>query len=229
MNILAVVAHPDDVEMWCGGTLRKYAEKGHKISIIIATNGRTGTHRETDDRELIERREREELAASKFYEADVQFLRQDDGELFNDRQTRRQVINAIRRAKPDVIFTHPPYDENVDHFTTGELVRNSIAYLPLSNVRVEEPPLKRQPMVFFVDNYAGIGPMPEAFVDITKQFETKNRALLCHQSQLTADTHWLEMLEVQARFRGMQYNVKYAEAFTGFKLFESMPDYSVLP
>ena len=79
MNVLAVVAHPDDVEMWCGGTLRKYAEQGHKVSIIIVTNGRTGTHQETDDRELIVRREQEALAASKYYKADVQFLRQDDG------------------------------------------------------------------------------------------------------------------------------------------------------
>ena len=179
MNVLAVVAHPDDVEMWCGGTLRKYAEQGHKVSIIIVTNGRTGTHQETDDRELIVRREQEALAASKYYNADVQFLRQDDGELFNDRETRRIVITAIRRAKPDIIFTHPPHDENVDHFTTGEIVRNSIVYLPLANVRVEEPPLKQQPMVFFVDTYAGIGPMPDVFVDITEQFEAKKKALLC--------------------------------------------------
>lgn len=229
MNVLAVVAHADDAEIWCGGTLRKYAELGHKVSIIVATNGRTGTHVETDDQELIAQREREQLEAANYYPADVQFLRQDDGELFNDRETRLLMINAIRRARPNVILSHHACDENVDHFTTGELVRNSLVYLPLHNVRVDEPPLPHQPMLFMFDTYAGVGPMPTAFVDITEQFEVKKKALLCHKSQISPDTSWDEMIEVQSRFRGMQYNVKYAEAFTGFQLFESMSDYKLLP
>lgn len=229
MRILAVVAHADDTDLWCGGTLKKYVEQGHTASIIVATNGRTGTHHKVDDQELIARREKEQLAAASLYPADVQFLRQDDGELFNDRDTRRLMIDAIRRAAPDVILTHNPCDENVDHHTTGELVLSSIVYLPLENVRVDTPALPRQPVVFLLDTYAGIGPMPTAFVDITSQMEYKKQALRCHTSQIGTDTAWMEMLEVQSRFRGMQGGFQYAEAFTGFQLFDSMPDYKLLP
>ncbi|WNX84993.1 PIG-L deacetylase family protein [Agathobaculum sp. NTUH-O15-33] len=229
MNVLAVVAHPDDADLWCGGTLKKYAEQGHTVSILVATNGRTGTHCKVDDQELIARREKEQLAAASLYPAAVQFLRLDDGELFNDRDTRRLMIDAMRRAQPDVILTHDPCDGNVDHHTVGAIVQDSIVYLPLENVRVQTPALQRQPTVFLMDTYAGVGPMPTAFVDITDQFETKRQALLCHRSQLTAETSWEEMLEVQGKFRGMQAGFRYAEAFKGFQLFDSMPDYKLLP
>ena len=139
------------------------------------------------------------------------------------------MIDAMRRAQPDVILTHDPCDGNVDHHTVGAIVQDSIVYLPLENVRVQTPALQRQPTVFLMDTYAGVGPMPTAFVDITDQFETKRQALLCHRSQLTAETSWEEMLEVQGKFRGMQAGFRYAEAFKGFQLFDSMPDYKLLP
>lgn len=230
MKITAVMAHPDDTDIWCGGTLRKYYEQGHEISIIVVTNGRTGTNEPVSDSWLIEARQKEQLSSAKIYDAKrVIFLENDDSELFETPETRRQIITAIRELEPDVILTHNLKDQNSDHRVTAQLVINSLIPLPLYTVRADAPAVKKVPVVFMADTYAGIDNQPEAYVDISQQFAYKKKALECHKTQLTGEIKWMDLMELQTRFRGFQAGYDYAEGFTAFRMYSSVPDYHLLP
>lgn len=105
----------------------------------------------------------------------------------------------------------------------------SLIPLPLENVRADAPAMKKAPVVFMADTYAGIDNQPEAYVDITAQFESKRKALLCHKTQLTGEIKWLDLMELQTRFRGFQASCEYAEGFTAFRMYSALPSYHLLP
>lgn len=230
MKIAAIMAHPDDTDLWCGGTLRKYYEQGHTISIVVLTNGRTGTNEPVPDAQLIARRQREQCTSAKLYGVeDVVFLGFPDSELFETAETRKAVITAIRRIAPDVILTHHLRDQNSDHRVTAALVTNSLIPLPLENVHADAPVVTSIPAVFMADTYAGIDNQPEAYVDITDQFSWKQQGLRCHKSQLTGTIRWMDLMELQTRFRGFQAGCTYAEGFTAYRVYSSVADYGLLP
>ena len=122
LNILALFAHPDDVECICAGTLLKYKKAGHKIYIALTTSGNTGSNQISSREEIASIRESEMLESAKFLDAEVMFLRYEDESLFDTPETRRSVLTAIRWADPDVIFTHHPRDWSTDHNVTAKLV-----------------------------------------------------------------------------------------------------------
>ena len=228
MRILAVGAHPDDADIFCAGTLAKCAKRGDDIAVCVLTDGRTGSVEIVDGEELIGRRRREQTEAAKHYGGTVNFLDFGDGELFHDNKSLLKVVDAVRRANPDLIFTHNLEDRNTDHISCGELVTRSMIYLTLPNVRVAAPVMSRTPQLFYWDSYAGINFQPVAYVDITDEMAVKRAAVSCHKSQLVC-TDWDEMMDVMARFRGLQANVRHAEGFTGYQTFAAMPDYRNLP
>ena len=96
MNILAVGAHPDDIEYNVGGTLLKYKKQGHKIFIALTTSGNTGSNVMTDPEEIGRVREAEMLKAAETYGAEVRFLRNNDERLMDTDETRSQVLDAMR-------------------------------------------------------------------------------------------------------------------------------------
>ena len=112
MNILAVCAHPDDIELNVGGTLLKYKKQGHRIFIALTTSGNTGSNVMTDVKEIERVREAEMMQSAALYGAEVRFMRNDDERLLDTNETRTQVLDAMRWADPDVIFTHFPEDES---------------------------------------------------------------------------------------------------------------------
>ena len=130
MNILALGSHPDDVEFLCAGTLLKYKQQGHKIFIALTTSGNIGSNLIEGREEIARIREAEQLEAAKLYEAEVRFLRYDDEGLVDSQQVRRNILNAIRWANPEVIFTNPPCDRSTDHNMTGTLVGRVMLSLP---------------------------------------------------------------------------------------------------
>lgn len=109
------------------------------------------------------------------------------------------------------------------------MVTNSLIPLPLYTVRADAPAVKKVPVVLMADTYAGIDNQPEAYVDISQQFPYKRKALECHQSQLTGEIKWMDLMELQTRFRGFQAGCAYAEGFTAFRMYSSEPDYHLLP
>ena len=98
MNVLALCAHPDDIEFNCVGTLLKYKKQGHSIFYALTTSGNIGSNEYESREEIATVREEEQLEASKMLDARVRFLRFEDQGLQDTSETRRAVINASPRS-----------------------------------------------------------------------------------------------------------------------------------
>lgn len=237
MNILALGAHPDDVELLCAGTLLKFESQGHKIFLALTTSGNIGSNLLSSREEVARLREKEQLAAAKHYDAQVRFLRFDDEGLFDTPETRKAVINAIRWANPDVILTNPPFDQSTDHAMTGRIVSEVILSLPGKLIPAEEEPITKKPSVFYWDIPGGIGFHPEIWVDISDFMDRKLAAVAEHKSQFqwTSDYmpkgswDFLDYCRTMARYRGIQAGFRYAEGFIGYKILGYVADYRLLP
>lgn len=217
MRILAVGAHPDDIEILCGGTLARYAAEGHHVEIAIATDGTAG-HRDIPPEALAPLRREEAEAAASIIGAEVHWMGYPDEFLFDDAPTRLAFTDTIRRADPDVILTHAANDYHPDHRATSALVFNASFIATLPNIATEHAPCGAVPGLFYMDTLAGRDFEPAAFVDIRSTFDVKQRMLACHESQVEwlrhhDDIDILEFTETVARARGLQAGVPYAEAF----------------
>ena len=233
MNILAIGAHPDDVDEHVGGTLLKYAKAGHRIFIVLTTSGNTGSSKKMDPKEIERIREAEASESAKAYGAQIRFLRADDERLLDTDEMRTKVLDAMRWADPDVIFTHSSDDESTDHRVTSQLVRAMILSLPGVNQRATERPCTKKVSLFMWENDAGVNSLPEVYVDISDEFPKKLEAMGCHRSQYDYMTTFncelgSDMRKLDA-FRGMQCGCEYAECFRAFRIHGYMPDFKLLP
>jgi len=127
MNILAIGAHPDDVESQAGGTLAKYAKAGHKVFTATATNGNIGSATLSMGK-IAKVRKEEARKAAALIGAEYICLDYDDEMFFEDRAARIKFINLVRYCKADVILTHNPVDYNPDHELTSKII-NDIAVM----------------------------------------------------------------------------------------------------
>jgi len=234
MNILAIGAHPDDIEFTCGGTLLKYRAAGHKIFVALTTSGNIGSNVIEGREKIAAIREAEQLEAAKLYDADVRFLRYNDEGLVDSEEVRRSILNAMRWANPDVIFTNYPGDMSTDHNVTSTLVGRMMLSLPGKNVPADEPPITKTPSLFYWDTAAGLHFEPEAYVDITDTMEMKLKALELHKSQFA----WMSTFQeasltghcrVLGEFRGLAIGSKYAEGFRAYRIHGYMPNFKLLP
>jgi LmbE family N-acetylglucosaminyl deacetylase len=217
MRILAIAAHPDDLELLCGGTLARFAARGDHVIMAHACRGDKG-HTQIPPARLAEVRDEEATAAAAVLGAEAMCLDFPDGEIHVSDTSTRRVADAIRIAKPDLIITHDPADYHGDHTAVSQLVM-AASYIATAPYYVTDHPahLAVSP-VYFMDTLAGINFMPGEYVDITDTLALKKQAMARHASQLSwikehHDTDILEFIEVVARFRGLQCGVKYAEAF----------------
>ena len=110
-KLMAISAHPDDMEFGCGGTIGKWIREGWEGALVIATDGRAGTSDpDTKPEDLVKTREAEARAAAHVLGIqDVTFLGYPDGELDDTRELREHVVREIRRFRPEVVFTFDPY------------------------------------------------------------------------------------------------------------------------
>ena len=226
-RILAIHAHPDDVEFQCAGTLALLREAGCPVTIATMTPGDCGSA-EHDAEAIAAIRRGEAQAAADRIGAEYVCLEFRDLAIFDDDESRRRVVEALRRARPDVVLTAPPSDYLCDHEVTSRLVRDACFAAPAPNYATRQwdpaPPLARIPHLFFVDPLGGVDregrPVAADFhVDVTRVFETKRAMLACHASQ----RNWLlrqhgidEYLDSQAAWsarRGREVGVAHAEAF----------------
>lgn len=200
MNVLALGAHPDDIEYGCGGMLTKYAEKGHHVYMFVASDGGRGgdpavRRREQEDAALV-------LGATKIFWGDYQ-----DTEVPLNRDLIVRIETVIREVKPRMIFVNYPEDTHQDHRNLAQGTVSATRYVP--NFLFYEVPSTL--------NFA-----PNCYTDVEKVLDRKLACLEAHHSQVSKtnieDLTILELARSCANFRGIQARVKYAEAFQSVRL-----------
>jgi len=226
-RVLAIHAHPDDVEFQCAGTLALLKRAGCDVTIATMTPGDCGSA-ELDCEAIAKVRRAEAQAAADRLGADYLCLEFRDLVIFNDDDSRRKVTEALRRVRPNVILTAPPVDYHCDHEATSLLVRDACFSASCPNYASRQwepaPAIDWIPHLYFVDSLEGIDrdgrPAPADFhVDVTDVFTIKKEMLACHASQ----RDWLlrqhgmdEYLESQEHWgakRGAEIGVARAEGF----------------
>jgi N-acetylglucosamine malate deacetylase 1 len=219
MNVLAVGAHPDDIELSCAGTLARYVKEGHSVSMAVFTCGDMGDL-QIPPAALAALRKQESEAAAQILGAQLLWPAITDELVFANEEQRRIMIDLLRQADPDVIFTHSPDDYHPDHRYVSQLVFDSYFQKGLPHIPGQTRRACRfaQAQVYYLDNVAGVGLTPLEYVDITETFDIKRRMLECHKSQLRAmsdlaNADILELIHIQSRFRGYAAGCKYAEGF----------------
>jgi LmbE family N-acetylglucosaminyl deacetylase len=226
-RILAIHAHPDDIEFQCAGTLALLKAKGCQIIYASMTAGDLGTAVMTSD-EIANIRREEARKAATMLDAEFMCLEFGDLAIQVDNDGRRRVTECIRRARPDIVLTAPPVDYHCDHEATSRLVRDACFAVSVPLYKTEQwdpaPPTDKIPHLYYVDALEGMDwfgqPAPYDFiVDVSATFETKLKMLACHDSQRA----WLrrqhgvdEYLESCRRWcakRGEEIGKQYGEAF----------------
>jgi LmbE family N-acetylglucosaminyl deacetylase len=196
MKILAIGAHPDDIEIFMFGLLASYLKRGDKISLVIATDGSAGTVKENIN--LCDIRSKEAIKGLSSLGNPV-FLGLTDGKLANSCNVREKICQIIENEKPDLIVTHAPEDYHPDHRALSLYVTDEAGF---------------KCPVIFVDTLMGINFKPDFYVDITPFFEMKKKAILCHKSQMPEK--FVSVAKLMNRFRSAQCNAPeghYAEAY----------------
>ncbi len=200
MNVLAIGAHPDDIEYGCGGTLTKYAQKGHAVYLFVASDGARGGEA------AVRRREQGE-AAMILGAREVFWGGYDDTEIPLNRDLIDSLEGVIKQIRPTMIFANFPDDTHQDHRHLAQGATSATRYVP--NFLFYEVPSTQ--------NFA-----PNSYSDIAKVLDEKLAALEAHRSQVAKtnieDLTILELAVSCANFRGIQARVKYAEAFHSVRL-----------
>ena len=226
-RILAIHAHPDDIEFQCAGTLALLRQRGHSVTIATMTPGDCGSA-EMSAEEISAVRRAEAQRSAESIGAEYFCLEFRDLMFVFDNDTRRRVAEFLRQVQPDVILAAPPIDYMTDHEMTSELVRDASFSAPIPNYATgadaPAPALAKVPYLYYMDSVEGTdhygNRRPAGFlVDTSAVFETKRQMLACHESQ----RNWLlrqhgidEYLDTQARWsraRGTELGVEHAEAF----------------
>jgi LmbE family N-acetylglucosaminyl deacetylase len=218
MRVLGVGAHPDDLEILCGGTLARFAAEGHEVVMCNATLGNRGSF-EHSSPEIAEIRLREARRAAELAGAKHITLGFTDGEVdASDRAQRLAVVDLVREVRPDLILTHFPHDYMSDHNEVSKLVFDCSFHATLPLLETGKPHHDSVTPIYYMDTVMGVGFLPTEYVDVTSTIESKVAMLEAHESQLT----WLrdhdgidivEQMRTTTRFRGQQCGVDYAEGF----------------
>lgn len=227
-TVLAVHAHPDDIETLAAGTLAILAAKGVRVIIATLTAGECGAV--TDDPLATGRiRQAEAASAAALIGADYLCAGLPDLGVFNDAVGRRAATELIRRARPDIVLGPSPADYHPDHEAGALLVRDGCFAASAPGYRTgAAAPLEAIPHLYFVDPIGGRDRegrpvVPDFAVDIGETMEVKRAMLRRHQSQID----WLLKqhgmadftagMEAQSRKRGRAFGVGFAEGFRHYR------------
>ncbi|NOY42696.1 MAG: LmbE family protein [Planctomycetes bacterium] len=216
-RVLAVVAHPDDAELLCAGTLARAKSDGATIGICVLCQGDKGQPNPPIDN-LVEVRRKEMTAAAKLLGAQLSEGDFCDGELLDEPETRKVVIEQFRCFSPTLVLAHSSKDYHPDHCAASRLAEAASWFSASAGHKTKSPPLESPPALWWMDTINMGGFLPDFYLDIGDYVELKRQMLHCHQSQLArgedADFSPLETLMVrQCETRGTQAGVQAAEAF----------------
>lgn len=234
LDVLAIGAHPDDVEWGCGGLLAGLAAAGRRVGIVVLTRGEAGT------RGTVEQRIAEAAAGAQALGAvDLQFLDCGDAGLRTGRDEEDALIHQLRRLRPRTVLAPPRHDRHPDHERAADLVRAACFYAGLrkrpgrdaDGVLVDSEALSpHRPATLL--HYMLHEPFdPDVIVDCTASWSTKIAALRCHASQFPVangepvggdaqqQATWIskrsfwDAIEGRARHYGQRIGAEFAEPF----------------
>ena len=177
IDLLAIGAHPDDVELTCGGTLIKAARQGYRTGIVDLTGGETGTHGNRGVRAAEADAAAEVLGVTIRLNADLP-----DAGLHNTDATRRIVVEILRRTRPKVVILPFPIGRHPDHRAASELCRDASYLAGLANYDADGE-AHRPEKILYTLAYREDPVKPTFVVDVTQEFAVKMDAIRCYGSQ----------------------------------------------
>ena len=227
--VLVVVAHPDDAEFICGGSVINWVKAGATVHYLVCTDGGAGTHNEQlSSSELVAARQAEQRAAADMLGvSSVEFLGHPDGQLTADTQLKEEIVAAIRRLRPDTVVTFDPtfyysldpaHINHTDHRQAGAAAFDAV--YPLARGRLSfpeqlaqglEPHVVKQLLMHNPDK-------SNCFVDITSCADRKCDALIKHTSQYNNPDKVRQMVNSFGQKTGKQAGCDLAEGFVKIDL-----------
>lgn len=216
-RVLAVVAHPDDAELLCAGTLARAKADGAAIGICVLCRGDKGQPdppiENLGDVRSGEMRESAALLGAELLEGGF-----GDGELFDASESRRAVTELIRRFRPTLVLAHWRGDYHADHQAASAVTETATWFCASAGQKTASPPLAKPPALWWMDTVEMIGFEPHFSIDVSEYVDLKTRMMRCHRSQLARGheedfSPLEEMMIRQCRARGAQAGVSAAEAF----------------
>lgn len=216
VDVLAIGAHPDDVELGVGGTLLRLAEDGYRVGILDLTLG------ELSSRGSVEERMKEAQDASERLQVSIRHNAElPDGGLQNTPEQRLEIIPFIRMLKPKILLLHRKNDRHPDHRIASELVRDANFFAGVSSIVTEEAPY-RAAHVYYYNPYTDDQTPPQVVMDISPVFAQKMEALSAYHSQfhnpnypgaetLVASESFWTGIEKRAAYWGNRIGVEYGE------------------
>lgn len=217
LDVLAIVPHPDDAELLCGGTLARLAREGRRTGILDLTQGEMGT------RGSVELRATEAARAAEVLGVSVrENMALPDSGLDNRPATRKLVAMAIRRLRPQVVITMAPRGRHPDHRITAQLVRDACFLAGIRKLDAESEPHRPRKLLHAIA-YREDHVKPTFVVDISADFATKLDAVACFTSQFEGVTQagevypngepLADILRHQAAHYGSLIRCAYGEPF----------------
>jgi LmbE family N-acetylglucosaminyl deacetylase len=224
-RILAVMAHPDDAELLCAGTLARAQAEGAQVGICVMCNGDKGISRGQKIEDLADVRRAEMADAAKCLQAKAFWFDSSDGSLFDTLENRRKLIEYYRQFSPTLVIAHDLCDYHPDHRAASVLAEAATWFCASNGHVTQSQAMVSPPALWFADTLNMSGFEPQFYVDVSGQIETKKQMLGCHRSQLERgkDGDFAPLMELmlrQATTRGAQSGVAAAEAFRTHQAFK---------
>lgn len=214
LDVLAIGAHPDDVELAMGGAIRVFIESGLKVGILDLTNGEPTPFGSPEERE------REAQAAAEILGVTVRrTLPLTNRELADTVEARRMVAEVIREWRPQTLFIHYWDDAHPDHVAACRLCEAARFYAKLTKTDMRGEPFYPQRMFYFFSNhFRGLHPKPAFILDISDHMDVKMKAIKAYYTQFEkgrpdAGAEFYQLLETRAGYWGSLIGARYGEPF----------------
>jgi len=216
VDCLAFGAHPDDVELFCGGTLVKLKRAGYSTAICDITRGELSTNGDPPTRK------REMEAASKLLGIDYRLnLGIPDGNILWTTENRDAVISVLRKFRPKLVLAPYWEDRHPDHVAAAQLIKNALFYSGLSKIETELPAFRPSIVLFYMLHFLF---QPTLIVDISEYYENKMESIRAYRSQFSRtqeneiqtyinNNNFLESIEARAKLYGFQAGCTFGEPF----------------
>jgi len=219
VDLLAIAAHRDDVELTCGGTLAKAAKAGHRVGILDLTQGEMGTRGDAATRAAEADRAAQTLGVALRLNAGMR-----DAYLTNDEPSRKKIVEMVRRLRPRVVILPFPVGRHPDHRIASELGRDACYLAGLAKYEPGTGGEAHRPFkILYALAYREDPVKPTFVVDISDVFDTKLAAIHCYASQFTGakaagEIHptgqdLYELIRVQSAHYGSLIRRRYGEPF----------------